>query len=82
MRHNDNRTHRAERDLREDYGPRNDSDREGEGLRDDRSGRVHKDFSAYNREINQQIDPDTQDRIVLLTKKQLMAKLLKELREF
>jgi hypothetical protein len=42
---------------------------------------VHKDFSAYNREIRDQIDPDTQERVLLLTRKQWRAKLRKELRD-
>lgn len=40
-----------------------------------------RDFSSWNREIKQQIDPDTQERVELLTKKQfleLQKKLLKE----
>ena len=41
-----------------------------------------KDFSSYNREMCQQIDPDTQERVQLLTKKQFLELTTKKLTEF
>lgn len=41
-----------------------------------------KDFSAYNREMCQQSCPDTQERVQLLTEKQLRELLRKQLKEF
>lgn len=48
----------------------------------ERGIRGGRDFSAYNRELTQQIDPDTQERIVLLTKKQFIALQIKALKDF
>jgi hypothetical protein len=41
-----------------------------------------RDFSAYNREIRSQIDPQTQERVELLTKKQFLDLQKKKLKEF
>lgn len=41
----------------------------------------HKDFSSYNREMCQQIDPETGERVQLLTRKQFGELLLKELKD-
>lgn len=64
------------------------SDHEAESGSPDQIGKIHKDFSAYNREIRDQVDPETGQRVRLLTKKQLAAekarieKLLKKLESF
>lgn len=41
-----------------------------------------KDFSAANREAREGIDPETGEKVELLTKKQYLEKMRKELREF
>lgn len=45
------------------------------------SGPGLKDFSSYNREMCQQIDPNTGERVQLLTRKQFGELLLKELKD-
>ena len=48
----------------------------------DRQGETfQKDFSAANREIKQQVDPDTQERVELMTKRQWQKMLKKEIKE-
>lgn len=47
----------------------------------DESGR-RKDFSSWNREMRDQIDPETGERTQLLTKKQYQDLLKKGLKEF
>jgi hypothetical protein len=42
----------------------------------------HKDFSSWNREMRDQIDPETGERTQLLTKRQFRELLRKQLREF
>lgn len=39
-------------------------------------------FSDHHRELRQQVDPDTQERLVLLTKKQLDQLLKKRIKDF
>lgn len=39
-------------------------------------------FSDHNRELRDTLDPDTQERVLLLTKKQLLKKLLEDLKSF
>lgn len=41
-----------------------------------------RDFSLWNREMRDQIDPDTQERVLLLTKKQFTKQLLNDLKGF
>ena len=41
-----------------------------------------KDFSAYNRELSQQIDPETGERVQLLTRRQFEKQLRKSLKDF
>ena len=41
-----------------------------------------RDFSNWNRELRDQIDPDTKERILLITKTQLQKHLKKLLKDF
>lgn len=41
-----------------------------------------RDFSNYNRELRDQIDPETRERVQLLTRKQFLKLRLKELKDF
>lgn len=55
----------------------------GERLGDDSgSGIQGRDFSSYNRELRDQIDPDTGERLLLLTKKQFLKLQLQQLKDF
>ena len=58
-------------------GPARDPDRSG----DRRSEAVHqKDFSSYNRELRDTVNPETGERVLLLTRKQYVAQLKAELK--
>ncbi len=45
-------------------------------------GPRHKNFSDYNRELKDQTDPETGERVTLLTRKQYVELLRKSLRTF
>lgn len=48
----------------------------------DEAVRDRESFSERNRRLSQQIDPETQERVQLMTKKQYMEFLKKSLRAF
>ena len=51
------------------------------GASPERSGRREKDFSASNREAREGIDPETGEKVQLLTKKQFQDALFKSLKD-
>jgi hypothetical protein len=59
--------------------PRGNADPGGTG---EQERRPEKDFSAYNRELTQQIDPDSGERVQLMTKKQFLKLQMQELKKF
>lgn len=58
------------------------SDVSGGVLVEDKKPVREKNFSDYNRELSQQIDPETGERVQLLTKKQYVKFIFSLLKEF